>query len=178
MVDFVHMEIKGVYAGTFDPFTEGHLHVLKQAMPMFDRIVVSIGVNPAKKVTYSLEDRLSMLRDIAHKDSRKISVTSFDSTPPNGLYLVDYAESVGATHIIRGLRNSADFEYELSLAQVNKVINPKIRTVFFLADREYADVSSSMVKSLIGPKDWEKVVANYIPHLMWDRFIKITKGNL
>lgn len=156
-----------VYAGTFDPFTNGHMHVLTQAIPIFDTITLAIGVNPAKKTMFSLEDRMGMLRDVALAHWEDIRVSSFEN-----LYLMDYAESIGAQYVIRGLRNAADFEYELSIAQINKGINPRIRTVFFMADREFADISSSVVKGLIGPKDWEKVIKNYLPIEIWDRFFK------
>jgi pantetheine-phosphate adenylyltransferase len=155
-----------VYAGTFDPFTNGHKHVLMQALPIFERITLAIGVNPAKKAMLSLENRLSMLRDVASAQSN-VKVSSFEN-----LYLVDYAESIGARYIIRGLRNVADFEYELSISQINKGINPRIRTVFLMADREFADISSSMIKGLVGPRDWQKVVKEYLPMEMWDKFIK------
>lgn len=156
-----------VYAGTFDPFTNGHKHVLTQATSIFDKITLAVGINPAKKTMLSLYDRLAMLCDVAGKFSR-MRVSHFEN-----LYLVDYAESIGARYIIRGLRNVADFEYELSIAQINKGINPRIRTVFFMADREFADISSSMVKGLIGPKDWQKVIKEYLPMEMWERFLKV-----
>ena len=165
-------DLHAVYAGTFDTITNGHKHVLTQAIPIFDTITLAIGVNPAKKTMFSLEDRLGMLRDVANvlmgvHPKTKIRVTSFEN-----LYLMDYAESIGAQYVIRGLRNAADFEYELSIAQINKGINPRIRTVFFMADREFADISSSTVKGLIGPKDWEKVIKEYLPMEMWERFFK------
>jgi pantetheine-phosphate adenylyltransferase len=160
-----------VYAGTFDPFTKGHEHVLMQAKPLFDRITLAIGVNPGKKTMFTLEDRLAMLRDVANQHNR-MKVSSFEN-----LYLMDYAESIGARYVIRGLRNAADFEYELSIAQINKGINPRIRTVFFMADREFADISSSVVKGLIGPKDWQKVIKEYLPMEMWERFFKILDKN-
>lgn len=163
-----------VYAGTFDPFTKGHQHVLSQAIPIFDTITLAIGINPAKKTLFTLDDRLAMLRDVASNSATpkdrwtRMRVSSFEN-----LYLVDYAESIGAQYIIRGLRNAADFEYELSMAQINQGINPRIRTVFFMADRGFADISSSMVKGLIGPKDWQNVVKEYLPMEMWERFFKV-----
>lgn len=158
-------EQKAVYAGTYDPWTKGHSHVLDQAAPLFSKITLAIGVNPAKKPLFSLDTRLSFLRDVAAAYDN-VRVDSFE-----GIYLVDYAERIGATHIIRGLRNVADFESELSLAQINLGINPRIRTVFFMADRAYADISSSNVKAMIGPEGWKDVVKDYIPMQMWNRFI-------
>jgi len=165
-------EPKAVYAGMYDPWTCGHSHVLQQAAPLFAKITLAIGTNPAKKPMFSLETRLAFLRDVAG-EYNNVRVDTFAD-----VYLVDYAESIGATHIIRGLRNVADFEYELSLAQINLGINPRIRTVFFLADRAYADISSSNVKGIIGPKGWQEVVKEYIPYPMWNRFIETVDKQL
>jgi len=159
-------EHKAVYAGTYDPWTQGHSHVLQQAAPLFANITLAIGVNPAKKPYFDLDTRLAFLRDVAG-EYNNVRVDSFQ-----GIYLVDYAESIGASYIIRGLRNAADFEYELSLAQINLGINPRIRTVYYAADRAFADISSSNVKGMIGPKGWKDVVKDYIPFTMWDRFIE------
>jgi pantetheine-phosphate adenylyltransferase len=160
---------KAVYAGTYDPFTNGHYHVLSQALPLFEEINLAIGINPAKKTMLSLADRQLLLADVA-KTNPKIVVSAFENE-----YLVNYAQRIEAQYIIRGLRNTTDFEYELSLAQINQKINPRIRTVFFMADRAYADISSSTVKALIGPVGWEEQVRSYIPEVMWDRFIKLAK---
>lgn len=158
-----------VYAGTFDPYTNGHDHIVRQAIPLFDSLTIAIGVNPAKKTKFSLADRLFMLQQaVGDYKATKIEVATFDNK-----YLVNYAAEIGAQFIIRGLRNSADFEYELSMAQINKKLNPEIRTVFLMADRKYADVSSSMVKSLIGPTGWQAAVKNYIPSRMWEQFLTL-----
>lgn len=165
-------EHKAVYAGTYDPWTQGHNHVLEQAVPLFSEITLAIGINPAKKPYFDLPTRLAFLRDVA-AEFENVRVDTFQD-----IYLVDYAESIGATHIIRGLRNTADFEYELSLAQINLGINPRIRTVFFMADRAFADISSSNVKGMIGPNGWKEVVKDYIPFTMWDRFIETVDNQI
>jgi pantetheine-phosphate adenylyltransferase/8-oxo-dGTP diphosphatase len=181
--------MKAVYPGSFDPFTNGHLEILNQAIPLFSKITLAVAVNPEKPNSmFGLEDRLAFLRDIASEamDSEKIeqyfsgtsaciqiAVGSYPVKGPGALYTVDYAESVGATHIIRGLRNGSDFEYEFAMAQINKGLNPKIRTVFFMADTDVSSVSSSMVRGLIGPQGWENAVKEYLPMCMWERFFKL-----
>ena len=172
--------MKAVYPGSFDPFTNGHLEILEQAIPLFDHITLAVAVNPEKPNSlFTLEDRLAFLRDIASnimgfKSYMSLHVGSYPVKGPGALYTVDYAESIGATHIIRGLRNGSDFEYEFAMAQVNKGLNPKIRTVFFMADTDVSSVSSSMVRGLIGPQGWENAVKEYLPMCMWDRFIQLT----
>jgi pantetheine-phosphate adenylyltransferase/8-oxo-dGTP diphosphatase len=174
--------MKAVYPGSFDPFTNGHLEILNQAIPLFGKITLAVAVNPEKPNSmFGLEDRLAFLRDIASEAMHsekieqyiQIAVGSYPVKGPGALYTVDYAESVGATHIIRGLRNGSDFEYEFAMAQINKGLNPKIRTVFFMADTDVSSVSSSMVRGLIGPQGWENAVKEYIPMCMWERFFKL-----
>ena len=88
-----------VYAGSFDPLTVGHLWMIEQGVSLFDRLIVSVGINPEKRYTFSLEDRLDMLR-ASLKQFRNLAVTSFSNR-----YLIDYAQTVGATHILRGIRS-------------------------------------------------------------------------
>lgn len=164
--------MKAVYAGTFDPWTLGHSHVLSQAIQVFD-VTLAIGINPAKKPLFPLATRLEFLRDVAqeyNQERERVVASTFE-----GLYAVNYAESIGANFIIRGIRNPTDFQDEYTLSQINHTINPNIRTVFFMADREYADISSSVVKGMIGPAGWEQVVKHYVAPSMWDRFITEVK---
>ena len=157
-----------VYAGTFDPFTKGHEHILKQAIPLFDRITLAIGLNPTKKTLLDLDSRIDLLNDVCYGLDSMLQVSQFEN-----MYLVNYAASIGADYVIRGLRNSSDFEYEYTMAQINQEINPLVRTVFFMADPQYAAISSSMVKGLIGPHGWQLVVREYIPYQSWDRLIQL-----
>src|SRR6185295_2181234 len=96
----------GVYAGSFDPLTVGHLWMIEQGVGLFDKLTVAIGINPDKRFNYSLEDRLSMLRHSLKRYSN-VSVSSFSNA-----YLIDYARTIGATHILRGIRSGGDYEYE------------------------------------------------------------------
>ena len=155
-----------VYAGSFDPLTIGHLWMIEQGVSLFDRLVVAIGINPEKRYTFTLEDRLEMLRK-ALKQFRNLSVTSFSNS-----YLIDYAQSIGATHILRGIRSESDYEYERTMRNINGDLDSAICTVFLMPPRDIAEVSSSMVKGLVGPKGWQKVVRKYVPEPVYRQFLK------
>jgi pantetheine-phosphate adenylyltransferase len=155
-----------VYAGSFDPLTIGHLWMIEQGVSLFDRLVVAIGINPDKKYQFTLEDRLQMLRE-SLRCFPNLSITSFSNA-----YLIDYAQSVGATHILRGIRSAADYEYERTMRNINADLDPAICTVFLMPPRDIAEVSSSMVKGLVGPKGWQKVVRKYVPPAVYRRFMK------
>jgi pantetheine-phosphate adenylyltransferase len=157
----------GVYAGSFDPLTVGHLWMIEQGVNLFDRLVVGVGTNPDKKYTFALETRLAMLRE-SLKRFRNLSVTSFSN-----LYLIDYAQSIGATHILRGVRSPSDYEFERAMRNINGDLDSAICTVFLMPPRGIAEVSSSMVKGLVGPKGWQKVVRKYVPAPVYRRFFKM-----
>jgi pantetheine-phosphate adenylyltransferase len=146
-----------VYAGSFDPLTVGHLWMIEQGVSLFDRLVVAVGINPEKRYTFALEDRLGMLVD-SLKQFRNLSVTSFSNR-----YLIDYAQTIGATHILRGIRSESDYEYERTMRNINGDLDSTICTVFLMPPRGIAEVSSSMVKGLVGPKGWRRVVRKYVP---------------
>ena len=174
--------MEAVYPASFDPFTNGHLEVLKQALPLFSKITLAVAVNPMKSGSmFSLEDRLAFLRDVAselmHSDKIdsyiRLAVGSYPIKGPGAIYTVDYAEKIGASHIIRGVRNTSDFENEFAMNHINKGLNEKIRTIFFMANTDTAAVSSSMVRGLIGPSGWENAVKEYLPMCMWERFFKL-----
>jgi pantetheine-phosphate adenylyltransferase len=167
-----------LYPATFDPFTTGHFEILKQAELLFDKITLAVAVNPEKKPRFSLETRLDFLRDIAQSRSSSwlttptvVDVAHYDITGVDGVYTVDFADHIQAQYLIRGLRSISDFDYEYQMAQVNRGIHPGIRTIFFVADEKFAKISSSLVRGLIGPKNWQNVVKEYIPEPMWVRFL-------
>ena len=157
--------IVGVYAGSFDPLTVGHAWMIAEGAKLFPTFVVAIGQNPEKRYTFSDGERLAMLREAA-KAYRNVRVDSFENA-----YLIDYAQSVGATHILRGIRSSADFEYERFMRNINGDLGPGLTTVFLLPPREIAEVSSSMVKGLIGPRGWEKIVRPYVPPTVYRKLL-------
>jgi pantetheine-phosphate adenylyltransferase len=154
-----------VYAGTFDPVTIGHLWIIKVGSSLFDKLIVAVGTNPDKKCYFSLEDRIAMLQE-SIAGFRNINVDRY----PNQ-FLIKYAESAGAKFILRGIRNTTDYEYEKSLNYVNRHLNSKIVTVSLLPPREMVEISSSAVKGLIGPEGWEKVVSKYVPPCVLERLM-------
>jgi pantetheine-phosphate adenylyltransferase len=157
----------GVYAGSFDPLTVGHLWMIEQGVALFDELVVAIGINPEKRYTFTVEDRLGMLRE-ALRPFRNLSVTSFSNS-----YLIDYAQEIGATHILRGIRSGSDYEYERTMRNINGDLDAGICTIFLMPPRDIAEVSSSMVKGLIGPKGWRRVVRKYVPEPVYQHILKV-----
>ena len=156
----------GVYAGSFDPLTIGHLWMIEQGVRLFDRLTVAVGVNPNKKYAFPLEDRLVMLRE-ATKQFPNVSVASFSNR-----YLIHYAQLIGATHILRGIRSESDYEFERTMRNINGDLDPGICTVFLMPPRGIAEVSSSMVKGLIGPVGWQKIVRKYVPDAVYRRLLE------
>ena len=130
-----------LYAGSFDPLTNGHLDILSRARRLADRVVVAILENDAKKPLFTVEERVAMIREIIGDDPA-VPVRSF-----SGL-LVDFAKQSGATLIVRGLRAVSDYEYELQMALMNRRLAPAIETVFLMAKEEYSYVSSRLVKEV------------------------------
>lgn len=131
----------GIYPGTFDPLTNGHIDIITRSLQFVDELIVAIGVNPNKKTMFSEEERQKLIRSsFAHFPHIKVTIFQ-------GL-LVDYAKETDANILIRGIRSVSDFEYEINLANINKVLAPNIETVFLPTSPELAVVSSSMVKEI------------------------------
>lgn len=148
---------RAVYAGSFDPVTNGHLWMIREAVELFDELIVAVGVNPDKHCTFSVDERIDMLNAVT-RGFDKLRVDMFENQ-----FLVNYAQSVGANYIIRGIRTASDYEYERAMRYVNSDLFPDITTLFLLPPREYAEVSSTMVKGLVGPRGWETVIRQYVP---------------
>jgi len=130
-----------VYAGTFDPFTFGHIDIARRAHRLFPRLVISVSTNPEKSALFSLAERQRIIRD-AVRPMRGVSIDSFD-----GL-LVDYMHRKGARVVIRGLRALSDFEYEFQMALMNRKLNEEIETVFLMPHEQYSYLSSRLVKEI------------------------------
>ena len=155
-----------VYGGSFDPLTIGHTWMIEEGSRLFDRLIVALGVNPEKRYTFSVEERLSMLR-VSTGHLRNVEVASIGNQ-----FLISYAKSARATHILRGIRSESDYEYERVMRNINGDLGREITTVFLMPPRNIAEVSSSMVKGLIGPSGWEKVVKEYVPDAVFACLVK------
>jgi pantetheine-phosphate adenylyltransferase len=131
----------GVYPGTFDPLTLGHLDIIRRGTHLVDRLVLGVTTNPSKSPMFSVAERIAMLRQET-SDLPSVSVVEFDSL------LMDFAEREGATLILRGLRAVADFEYEYQMAGMNQQLNDRIETVFLMADVCLQPIASRLVKEI------------------------------
>lgn len=145
-----------IYPGSFDPITNGHADIIRRASRIFDRIYVAVAQNPSKKYLFTATERQQMIRTI-FKDNKKVAVESFD-----GL-LIDYVAQRKVNTVIRGLRVVTDFDYELSLALMNKNLNRDLETVFFMTDEKLLFISSSMIKEVA---KFGGNVRDYVPQLV------------
>lgn len=136
------MEKIAVFPGSFDPFTVGHESVLKRALPIFDKVIVMLGINNTKKYLFSIDNRKKMIEEL-FADDPKVEVAIYDGLT------VNFCKQVGANHILRGLRTSADFEYERAIAQVNKKMFDNIETIFLLTLPEHTPIHSSVVRDIL-----------------------------
>jgi pantetheine-phosphate adenylyltransferase len=155
-----------IYAGSFDPITNGHLYMIQEGARIFERLIVAVGVNPGKRCSFSVEQRIALLRSCTQGLAR-VEIAQFENQ-----YLIHYAAEQGARYILRGIRNQSDFEFERTMRNVNADLAPGITTVFLMPPRQLAEVSSSFVKGLIGPNGWEKVVEQYVPRPVLDALLK------
>ncbi len=150
---------RAIYPGSFDPVTFGHIDMIERSAKIVDELVVAILVNSAKNPLFSVEERVSMLREITGHVPN-IKITSF-----HGL-LIDYARKVDASIIVRGLRAVTDFEYELQIAQTNRIVDDRIDTVFLTTSLEYAYLSSTIVKEVAS---YGGDISHFVPEQLIDR---------
>ncbi len=136
------MERIAIFPGSFDPVTKGHESIVRRAVPLFDKIIIGIGENAEKKNFFSIDQRIEWIRDV-FIDMPGVSVERY-----SGL-TVEFCRAKNARYILRGLRTSADFEFERSIGQVNKKLYPEIETVFLLTTPEYTALNSSIVRDII-----------------------------
>lgn len=152
---------KAVYAGSFDPLTNGHIWVIKRAVTLFDELTIAIGVNPNKQYYLSTEERQRHIQDLIDQSDWgdcKIEVQVIGNQ-----FLARVAESIGASCLIRGIRSEADFNYEYAMAQANRTIAENVEHIYLMPPPELAQISSSLVKSMIGPDGWEQLIEKYVP---------------
>ena len=131
-----------VFPGSFDPFTIGHEDIVKRALPLFDEIIIAVGINALKKSFFSLADRKEMIKK-SFAGNPLIKVDHFEGLT------VDYCASMGAGYIIRGLRTAADFEFERAIAQTNRKLLPDIESVFLLTQPDHSMVNSTIIRDII-----------------------------
>jgi pantetheine-phosphate adenylyltransferase len=161
----------GLYPGTFDPVTNGHLDVIARAARLLDKLVVGVAVNTGKGPLFSLEERVELVEaeiaQIATQNGMVIEVMPFD------MLLVHFARQIGATMIVRGLRAVSDFDYEFQMAGMNYRMEPEIETVFLMASERHQFIASRLVKEVayLGGD-----IASFVPPLTLERVLKRIKG--
>lgn len=131
-----------VYPGSFDPITYGHVNIVKRALCIFDRIVVAVAINTSKRGTFTIEERVDLMREV-FRDEPNVEVDTFP-----GL-LVDYVRTKGAQAILRGIRTVTDFDYEFQMALANKSLDPGVEQVFMMTEGKYLYHSSSIIKEIV-----------------------------
>ena len=136
------MKITAVFPGSFDPITLGHESVIKRALPLFDEVYIAVGINAEKKSFFDLNLRMEWIRKVFEKFPQ-VKVIQYERLT------VDLCKKLGAQYLLRGLRTSADFEFERSIGQINKKLYPDIETVFFLTAPEYSMINSSIVRDIL-----------------------------
>ena len=141
-----------IFPGSFDPFTVGHYDIVRRSLPLFDEIVIGIGINAQKHPLFSAEERVAAIRN-AFRDEPKVRVMTYETLT------VDFAREVGATFMLRGVRSTTDFEYEKAFAEANKQLSG-IETVLMLTRPEYEHISSSLVRDLYS---YGKDITPYLP---------------
>lgn len=136
------MEKIAIFPGSFDPITCGHASIIRRAIPLFDKIIVAIGVNTLKSTYFDLDTRIKMIEAV-FTGTENVEVQSY-----SGL-TIDFCREVNAQFLLRGLRTSADFEFERSIGQINKQLDPNIETVFLLTQPEHTALNSSIVRDIL-----------------------------
>ena len=141
-----------IFPGTFDPFTIGHNALVRRALNLVDELYIAIGINTEKRTMLTLEERMQSISTL-YKDESRIHVVSYEGLT------TDFAQSIGAQFILRGVRNTIDFEYERNIADVNKMLTG-IDTLLLISEPQYAAISSSMVRELA---HFGKDISKYLP---------------
>jgi len=152
-----------LFAGSFDPFTRGHEAVVEEALRLFDEVVVAVGENVSKHSLLSVEERCRLIEEV-YKDNSRVRVASYSTLTG------DFAREVGATALVRGVRNTVDFEFERTIEITNRQLFPELTTVLLPTPVEYMHISSSMVRELLA---FGRDVTDYLPqNIKIDNYIK------
>lgn len=152
----------GIYAGSFDPPTNGHLWMMSRGAELFDELLVVLAVNPDKQGFLPMETRLALLESMA-APLPNVRVVLMERG-----FLVDFAREQGAQYLLRGMRNTVDFEYEKSMAQMNARMEPQIQSVFLLPPPELEALSSSYIRGFVGQPAWERWVRPHVPAAVYE----------
>lgn len=131
-----------VFPGSFDPITVGHVDLVNRALPLFDKIIVAVGINTNKQYLFTLEQRLEWLQ-LVFKEEEKVEVGHFTNLT------ADYCKKIGAQYLLRGLRNASDFDYEKTISQLNNIIGDGLETIFLISQPGYSHISSTIVREII-----------------------------
>ena len=136
------MEKIAVFPGSFDPFTVGHENIVLRALDLFDHIIVAIGIHSNKQPLLKIDSRLEMVKQVFHSNDM-VSADSYEGLT------VDYCKKINATHMLRGIRTSADFEYERAISQINKQMLPSVESIFLLTTPEHTPINSTIIRDII-----------------------------
>ncbi|RQO32460.1 pantetheine-phosphate adenylyltransferase [Taibaiella sp. KBW10] len=149
-----------VFPGTFDPITLGHVDVIKRSIPLFDKIVIGIGLNSTKQPMFSIEQRMQWIQEI-FKDTPSVSVAAYEGLT------IEFCKKIEAAFILRGIRYVSDFEYEKGIADMNRMLSHHVETVFLTSSPQYSTVSSTLVRDVIRHHG---DVSQFLPNeVQWDK---------
>lgn len=162
---------RGYMALSGDPVTNGHLWVIEKGIALFDELTVALAVNPSKKYRFDFADRVTMLVEALAERGMSFRV-AFTSISPDK-FTVKEAKNCKADFLLRGVRNAQDFEYEMSLARMNRKLEPSVETILLPTPIEYMDLSSSFVISLVGLENWEEIVSQYVPKSVLNGLLRL-----
>lgn len=141
----MHVKRKAVFPGSFDPITTGHVDLVKRALPLFDEIIIAIGINSQKQTLFGVEDRKKWIEKVFEHEP-KIKVDVFEGLT------VHFCKKVDAHYLIRGLRNASDFDYEKTISQLNHIVGEDVETLFLISKPEFSHISSTIVREIIKGK--------------------------
>lgn len=136
---------KAVFPGSFDPITSGHVDIVKRAVPLFDEIIIAVGVNTQKKYLFSLEQRIQWLEKVFESEPT-VKVDSYEGLTAH------YCKKIGANYMLRGLRNASDFDYEKTISQLNSIVGDGLETLFLISRPAFSHISSTIVREIIKGK--------------------------
>jgi pantetheine-phosphate adenylyltransferase len=155
-----------MFAGSFDPITKGHEYLIRKALTMFDKVIVAVAINPGKKYLFTESERQYMIQKLFDGEPRLGVVQS-------GMHLIgNVAAQHGVQFLIRGMRNTVDFEEEKQLQNLNLTYFPNLTTVFLVPPKNLSDVSSSLVKGVLGFSGWQDMVQDFLPSSSYEMLIE------